>query len=1003
LKQSFFILVNPILVNPIRANLILAILISAALIALAAPAVAQSQAQSSTTTGTLRGQVTDPSGAVVPNATVAILVSGGQTHSATTNRSGGYEIGNLAPGKYTVTANAQGFAVFVQNDVAVAAGQVAQFNISLDIKVQKERVNVQEETPQVDVNPASNASAIVLSGKDLEALPDDPDELQSDLEALAGPSAGPNGGQIYIDGFTAGQLPPKESIREIRINQNPFSAEYDKLGYGRIEIFTKPGTDKFHGQFAVEGNSSGLNTRNPYLNADETQPYDSVIYMGNIGGPINKKASFFFNVQRRNIDEIAVVNASDSLDASSKPIPLNESVPNPHTRTNIGPRIDYQISTNNTLTARYQFYRDTQQNAGVGGFTLPEAGYDTTSTEHTVQLSDTQILGTKAVNETRFQYLRDNSGQTPVTTPLQTLPGFTTTASFTVPDEFTGGRASSGTQTDRQDHYELQNYTSISHGKHFVKFGGRLRAVNEVNTSSAGFNGSFSFASLSDYQTAVSNLGPHVTETTGAGKFTLETPPTVGGPVPTVPVTVVDAGLYVQDDWKVRPTFTLSGGLRFETQNAIHDHADWAPRLGFAWGIGGGGKSAPKTVLRGGFGLFYDRFGQDLVLNADRMNGLTQKSYAVSCPDSQPCSSINFFPIVPATPPSQTTPFIYQIAPELHAPYIMQTAFTLERQVTKIANLTVSYLNSRGVHQLLSIDTSAPTPGTPNSTYPPGTTPPNPFVFQYSSDGVFRQNQLIANFNIRAGAKLSLFGYYSLNYANSDASGAGSFPSDQYDLRVDYGRASFDTRHRLFMAGTIGLPRGFRVSPFMIFNSGSPYNVTVGQDLSGDLQFNDRPAFNPNPSGPCPYPAKAACQFMIPTGPYTQIPVNYLTGPAHFTLNLRLAKTFGFGPELGGKNAAPPGGGPPGGGGPRGGGGGGGGMGRGPGGGGFGGGPPTSTRRYSLTFSVNARNVLNRVNAATPNGTLSSTNFGQSTALAGGPFSSMAANRKIELQAMFSF
>ena len=303
----------------ILANLVLAILIPATLIGLAAPASAQSpaqsSAQSSATTGTLRGQVTDPSGAVVANATVAVLVSGGQTHSATTNRTGSYEIGNLAPGKYTVTANAQGFAVFVQNDVDVAAGQVAQFNIALDISVKQEKVNVQEETPQVDVNPANNASAIVLSGKDLEALPDDPDELQSDLEALAGPSAGPNGGQLYIDGFTAGQLPPKSSIREIRINQNPFSAEYDKLGYGRIEIFTKPGTDKFHGQLSVVGNDSGLNTRNPFLGDATQEPYDSVIYMGNVGGPINKKASFFFDVQRRNIDEIAVVNAP-TLDLS---------------------------------------------------------------------------------------------------------------------------------------------------------------------------------------------------------------------------------------------------------------------------------------------------------------------------------------------------------------------------------------------------------------------------------------------------------------------------------------------------------------------------------------------------------------------------------------------------------------------------------------------------------------------------------------------------------------
>ena len=945
--------------------------------------------------------MTDPSGAVVANATVAVLVSGGQTHSATTNRSGSYEIGNLAPGKYTVTANAQGFAVFVQNDVGVAAGQVAQFNISLDINVKQEKVNVEAEGPQLDVNPSSNASAVVLSGKDLEALPDDPDELQSDLEALAGPSAGPNGGQLYIDGFTAGQLPPKSSIREIRINQNPFSAEYDKLGYGRIEIFTKPGTDKFHGQFSVVGNDSALNTRNPFLGDATQEPYNSVIYMGNVGGPINKKASFFFDVQRRNIDEIAVVDAP-ALDANLNQIQLRESVPNPRTRTNLSPRIDYQVTPNNTLSARYQFYRDTWENNGVGGTMLPEAGYDTTSTEHTVQVTDTQILGTKAVNETRFQYLRDNSGQTPVTAALQNpLPAnLSNIPSINVLGAFTGGRSSAGTQTDHQDHYELQNYTSVSQGKHFLKFGGRMRAVHEISASSAYFNGSYSFPDLPTYKATLQALAGGTTPS-GATQFKLDATPS--GAVPTVPVTVVDAGLYVQDDWKVRPNFTLSAGLRLETQNAIHDHADWAPRVSFAWGMGGGGKNAPKTVLRGGFGLFYDRFTQNLVLNADRLNGVTQQSYAVSCPQSPPCALLDFFPDVPAvnTLPAQTTSSIYQIAPALHAPYIMQSAFSLERQVTKIANVTVSYLNARGVHQFLSIDTNAPTPGTPYSTGPR----PNPNagdIFQYSSDGLFRQNQLIASFNIQAGARLSLRGYYTLNYANSDASGAANFPSDQYDIGLDYGRASFDIRHRLFMGGTIGLPYAFRLSPFMIFNSGSPYNVTVGQDLSGDLQFNDRPAFATNVSGSCLSPTQA-CHYAIPATSYVPIPINYLTGPANFTLNLRLAKTFGFGPEVGGKSGAQQAGGPPGGGGPRGGGGGGGGFGRGPGGGGFGGMGPATNRRYNLTFSVNARNILNRVNAALPIGVLSSQDFGRSIALAGGPFSSAAANRKIELQAMFSF
>ncbi len=221
---------------------------------------------------------------------------------------------------------------------------------------------------------------------------------------------------------------------------------------------------------------------------------------------------------------------------------MSESVPNPRTRTNISPRIDYQVTPNNTLTARYQFYRDTQQNAGVGGFTLPEAGYDTTSTEHTVQISDTQILGSKVVNETRFQYLRDNSGQN----PLSTVP------TINVQGDFTGGGSSGGTETDHQDHYELQNYTSIAAGKHLLKFGGRLRAIHEVSTSSAGFNGSLHRSRTSRLTTTRCR----VSRTSTPLQLKLDT--TASGTVPTVPVTVVDTGLYVQDDWKVRPNFTVS-------------------------------------------------------------------------------------------------------------------------------------------------------------------------------------------------------------------------------------------------------------------------------------------------------------------------------------------------------------------------------------------------------------------------------------------------------------
>jgi len=935
----------------------------------------------------LRGQVTDPSGAVVPNAQVAAVGPNGQTSSTKSGPNGAYEIGGLPPGKYTLTAKAPGFADFTQLGLDIAAGQTQKFDIPLDIQVEQEKVDVQGDSSHVQVSPSNNASAIVLKGADLEALSDDPDELSQDLQALAGPSAGPNGGQIYLDGFTGGQLPPKSSIREIRINQNPFSAEYDKLGYGRIEVFTKPGTDKYHGQVAVEGNSSAFNARNPFVS--QKSPYYSTIYNGNIGGPINKKASFFFDFQRRNINEVAIVNAIVLTPDLTGIVPFNESVSNPRTRTNIGTRFDYQVSKNNTLTARCQFYRDTQENAGIGGFTLPSAGYNANSTEHTVQISDSQILGTKAVNEIRFQYNRDNSHQT----PLNTSP------TINVIGAFNGGGSSGGPQSDHTDHYELQNYTSLALGAHFFKFGGRLRVAHEVNLSGASFNGGFTFPSIQVYQSTQQILAGGATTAPGASQFTLNASPTGG--IPTVSATVVDAGLYLQDEWRIRPNLTLSYGLRFETQNAIHDHGDWAPRVAIAWGIDGNSKTAAKTVLRAGYGIFYDRFGESSVVNANRLDGVTQQQYVVGATPGVP---IDFFPTVPPPsdlPASQTVPTVYQISPRLHSPYVLQSAVSVERQVTKIANVTLSYLNARGVHQFLSVNANAPLPGTPNS-QGPRPDPSGGNVYQYISEGVLKQNQMIANFNVRAGAKLTLFGFYSLNYAHTDTSGVSSFPSDQYNLGLDYGRASYDIRHRVFLGGTVGLPYGFRLSPFMIFNSGSPYNVTAGQDLNGDSLFNDRPALAAGASGSCVSPTMA-CHYAVPTQPYVPIPINFLSGPDHFTLNLRLSKTFGFGPER--KGAAPTQGDGTGGpfGGGRGGGsrggGGGGGFGRG-GGGGFG---AASSRRYSLTFSVNARNLLNHVNLATPIGNLSSPLFGQSNALAGGPFSSPASNRKLEMQATFSF
>lgn len=916
-----------------------------------------------TQTGRLRGQIVDATGAVIPGASITAKNSSGLVVSATSDGAGAYDVKNLAPGKYTISVTAKGFAPTTQ-EVEIAAGQLKDMDIPLAIVVKEEDIEVQGDSARVSTSPDANASSLVLSGKDLDALSDDPDELQSELQALAGPSAGPNGGQIYIDGFTGGQLPPKSSIREIRINQNPFSAQYDRMGFGRIEIFTKPGTDKVHGQFMFNDNHSFMDALNPFAS---TEPdFSTQMVSGNVGGPLGKKLSYQINAERRNINEATVVLPA-AFAAANVPV---IGVLNPRVRTNVSARFDYQVSASNTLMARYQFTHNNEQNDGIAQLTLPSQGYNQTGNENEIQISDTQILSPHAVNETRFEWERALTDQN----SLSLVPA------INVLGQFNEGGNPLGISSVITNHYELQNYTSINKGNHFLRLGGRLRATGNSSTSTQNFNGTFTFDSLAAFH---SGTPRQLTVVKGN---------------PLIEDTFVDAGLYAEDDWKIRPNMTFSYGLRFETQNGIKDHGDWAPRIGFAWGLGGKKNAAPKTVIRTGFGLFYDRFAQNLIMQAERFNGVNQQQFII---DGNTVANQAFlnqaFGTYPSLPPltgaiSATT--IDTIDPALRTPYTVQFAGSVERQLTKNSTLTGTYIHSHGVHQLFS------------TVLNPGALAPQ---YQFESGGVFNQNQLILSFNMRAGTRLTIFSFYMFGHANSDTAGASSFPSDPAKgIAADYGRAAFDVRQRLFFGGTIALPYGFRVSPFMVANAGAPFNITTGTDLNGDSIFNDRPAFADGATGPNIVNTNFGSFNTSPAPGQATIPSNFGSGPAQFTLNVRLSKTIGIGPKLEAANTNPqdgqsgqhnPGahggevrgpGGPGRMGGPR-------------GGGGSFGGPEKSNQRYTLTFSANARNLFNNVNPAPPIGNLSSALFGQSTALAGGVFNTQSANRRVDLQVMFSF
>src|SRR5689334_6447281 len=357
--------------------------------------------------GSLRGLITDELGAAIVGANVTLTDATGVQKKTTTNGEGTYNFAALAPGKYTLQAAAPGFAPSDSKEVEIT-GARQTMDLTLRVTIE-EKVTVNETA--VSTESTNNANQTVIGGKDLDALPDDPDELAAALQALAGPSVGPNGGQIFIDGFTGGNLPSKDSIREIRINQNPFAAENDQPS-ARIDILTRPGTDKFRGGASMNFNDESLNSRNPFaVSSSKRTPFQIRQYEMNLSGPlVKKKASFFFNFGRIETDDNELVRAT-VLDDNLNPVDIGEGFLVPRRNTFFSPRLDYAINSSNTLIARYNYNRFRVDNAGVNGFNLPERGYDTISTGHNIQLTETAILNPTTINETRFQFFHNTNEQ----------------------------------------------------------------------------------------------------------------------------------------------------------------------------------------------------------------------------------------------------------------------------------------------------------------------------------------------------------------------------------------------------------------------------------------------------------------------------------------------------------------------------------------------------------------------------------------------------------------
>jgi len=937
------------------------------------------------TSSSIRGQITDELGDVIVNVEVELTGPNGERLTSRTNKEGVYIFNTVAAGKYTLLVKANGFAPHTQLvEVAAKAREVLDIKLRVALKDEKE-VNVTAAAP-INTDPDSNASAIVLREKELESLPDDPDELAAALQALAGPSAGPGGGQIYVDGFTLeGRVPPKNSIKEVRINQNPFTAEFDRLGFGRIFITTRPGTNKYHGTAMFHFNDEVLNSRNAF--APTRAPFQLRYYTFDTSGPLfGSRSSFFANFQRREIDDNAVINAitlNPNLDIS----PLSDTVLAPRREIFFSVRADYQINQNHSMLGHYVYTPANVRNSGVGDFSLLSRAINSEDDSHAIRFTTTSILSATTANEFRLQYAFSRRNH----------QGDGSQPTIRVLDAFTGGGATYSRSAFDVDALEFHNYTTRTIRAHTLRFGGRYRNASYRDFSPANFAGTYTFAggfapeldganrvvpgssnnpagiqisSIERYRRTLlfqrQGLSPAEIRALGGGATQFS----IAGGEPEINATQRDAGVFLQDDWRLRDNFTFSAGLRYENQNNISSNLNFAPRFGFAWSPG---KAGGKQVIRGGIGIFYDRIPLQLTMAARRFDGVNQRQFIVSDP-----AVLGLFPQAPSVETlaqfalPQT---IRRLADDVRAPYFAQTSLSFERQLPNNTIFTATYIYGRAFHLLRARNINAPLPGTFNPDTPASGVKPlpgQPNIFAYETSGVFKQHQLIFTTTGRFTKKVSYYASYALNKADSDTDGAGTFPANTYDLSDEFGRASLDIRHRVNVGTSIATFYGIDLSPAVIWRSGIPFNITTGRDFNGDTLFTERPAFAAGINKPGVVVTRFGAFDPNPAPGQALIPRNLGEGPSFYAANLSLTKTFSFGDGPAAANGRE--------------------------------GGQTKEKPYKLTFSIRVYNLFNTNNQGTPIGNITSPLFGVSnTTSSEGGTNSATSNRRIWLHANFRF
>ncbi|WP_047497203.1 TonB-dependent receptor domain-containing protein [Terriglobus sp. TAA 43] len=889
---------------------VLAVLVPLATAVVSHPAFCQE----SLTSSSLTGRVVDSTGALIPSAQVSAVASSTQlTFNATADVRGRFRIPYLAPGSYTITAHAPGF------NATSASAQLtvgASFDVTLQMTVgtASTTLSVIAESPILEQNRSqisetvsqAEVDQLPYSGRnylDLALLtPGVSTTNTASVQTFAETS--PVIGQGYsinsqrnfsnsfvVDGLSAnddaaglaGNSYSMDVVHEFQVVTSGGQAEFGRAMGGYFNIVTRSGSNDLHGTLYGFLRNQRLNASNAL--SQGKLPLTQGQYGASLSGPVKRDRSFFFGNyegRRLNTDGVVTINPTQAAAVNAR---LNAiGFTGPHLTVSAAPttlypttvhtdnafvRFDHRFSDADQFIARYSYYRLNATNArGAGALADVSYGTAVMDTNHTIAINNVAMLSPRTFNETRGQFTWDSLNAPPNTqnSPAVVISGVATFGHF------------SSSPTARKNLlYEVVDNLVLQRGEHTFKTGADFLFNDDTITFPMSIAGSYTFASLGAFQSGVTTYSSY------AQNFG----------TPFVQQNNPNIGFYVQDEWKATPSLTVNLGIRYDLQflkTIRTDTNNISPRFGFAWSP----FRSRTTVIRGSYGLFYDRVPLRALANAllsannttDASQGrLLQYSYVPSD------TGAPAFPDVSNTPNPGSKISYALMNQNISNAYSEQVGVGLEQQLFRTGSLGISYQHARGLHLLSSYNTNINLDGSrPDSTR--GNIKPYDGRFDSTYDG------LAVSFVERPVT----WGSVRISYTWSKAmDNVGEFffssPSNNFDFNVDRGRSDDDQRHRVVFDATLNSP----MSPA----HGTWDRVTHGWKLGGILQYYSRLPFNIVTGGQTkqqttqrPCSAGYGLRMNDGTNPCTEalrgamIGRNTGIGFDFFNLNTRLSRTF---------------------------------------------------------------------------------------------------------------